>query len=186
MNNRVKKPYPGRMLVSLLMFFFFILLIPSGIMMHLNDTPGLNNSKHIAMLIHNFSALFFVISGVIHIKNNFSLMKKYISGSNLNKKMWCRHNFWKGGSWSIMNLQSTAGLLSGIAWTITYIALVYRGFKDKWYGMPMPAMALNIAWELTFPDHLSAAYRWYNGYNHQYYMDDLRHWYCKLILYLGL
>lgn len=39
---------------------------------------------------------------------------------------------------------------SGICWTITYIALVYRGFKDKTYGMPFIPLALNISWEITF------------------------------------
>lgn len=50
-------------------------------------------------------------------------------------------------------------LLSGIAWTVTYVALVYRGVKDKSYGMPLVPLALNIAWELTFsliyPPHAS-------------------------------
>jgi hypothetical protein len=41
-------------------------------------------------------------------------------------------------------------LLSGIAWTVTYIALVYRGLKDKSYGMPLVPLALNFAWETTF------------------------------------
>lgn len=41
-------------------------------------------------------------------------------------------------------------LLSGIAWTITYIALVYRGLKDKSYGMPLVALALNFSWEVTY------------------------------------
>ena len=38
----------------------------------------------------------------------------------------------------------------GIAWTITYIALIYRGFKDKTYGMPLIPLTLNFAWEITF------------------------------------
>lgn len=50
-------------------------------------------------------------------------------------------------------------LISGIAWTITYVALVYRGIKDKSYGMPLVPLALNIAWEITFsliyPPHAS-------------------------------
>lgn len=41
-------------------------------------------------------------------------------------------------------------ILSGLAWTITYIALVYRGFKDKSYGMPLAALALNFTWELVY------------------------------------
>lgn len=50
-------------------------------------------------------------------------------------------------------------MLSGIAWTITYVALVYRGFKDKSYGMPLVPLAMNFAWEVTFsiiyPPHAS-------------------------------
>lgn len=49
-----------------------------------------------------------------------------------------------------MEFESIAIIGSGIAWTITYIALVYRGFKDKSYGMPIVPLALNFAWELTF------------------------------------
>ncbi len=49
-----------------------------------------------------------------------------------------------------MDLQSAMILLSGNAWTFTYIALVYRGFKDRSYGMPLVALALNFAWEFTF------------------------------------
>lgn len=49
-----------------------------------------------------------------------------------------------------MNFEIISILLSGIAWTITYIALVYRGFKDKSYGMPLVPLALNFAWEFTY------------------------------------
>lgn len=36
-----------------------------------------------------------------------------------------------------MNVELVATSASGLAWTVTYIALVYRGFKDKSYGMPL-------------------------------------------------
>lgn len=49
-----------------------------------------------------------------------------------------------------MDLVQLSVLLSGIAWTITYVALVYRGFKDKSYGMPLVPLAMNFAWEVTF------------------------------------
>jgi hypothetical protein len=49
-----------------------------------------------------------------------------------------------------MNIEIIATTASGIAWTIVYIALVYRGFKDKSYGMPLIPLALNFAWELVF------------------------------------
>ena len=38
-------------------------------------------------------------------------------------------------------------LLSGICWTIVYVQLIIVGFKDKTYGMPFVALALNFAWE---------------------------------------
>lgn len=49
-----------------------------------------------------------------------------------------------------MDFAKAAVLLSGICWTITYVALIYRGFKDKSYGMPLAALALNITWEITY------------------------------------
>ncbi len=36
------------------------------------------------------------------------------------------------------------------AWALAYAAIIYRGFKDKSYGMPIVALTLNLAWELVF------------------------------------
>lgn len=41
-------------------------------------------------------------------------------------------------------------LISGISWSIVYIELINRGFKDKAYGMPLFALAFNIAWEFMY------------------------------------
>jgi hypothetical protein len=41
-------------------------------------------------------------------------------------------------------------LISGVSWTIVYLAIIYRGFKDRTYGMPFFALALNITWEFLF------------------------------------
>jgi hypothetical protein len=45
-------------------------------------------------------------------------------------------------------------LLSGICWTVVYLELVRTGFKEKTYGMPLFALALNVTWEglYTFKD----------------------------------
>ena len=43
-----------------------------------------------------------------------------------------------------------AVLASGVFWTVAYAAIVYRGFKDRSYGMPVVALALNLTWEITF------------------------------------
>jgi hypothetical protein len=41
-------------------------------------------------------------------------------------------------------------LVSGISWTIVYIEMIRRGFRDKTYGMPLFALAFNIAWEFMY------------------------------------
>ena len=41
-------------------------------------------------------------------------------------------------------------LISGISWSIVYIDIINRGFKDRSYGMPLFALAFNIAWEFVF------------------------------------
>jgi len=39
---------------------------------------------------------------------------------------------------------------SGIFWSLTYILIIWRGFKDRSYGMPMVALCANISWEFIF------------------------------------
>lgn len=34
-----------------------------------------------------------------------------------------------------------------ICWVIAYLAIVYRGFRDRTYGMPMAALVANLSWE---------------------------------------
>jgi hypothetical protein len=41
-------------------------------------------------------------------------------------------------------------LLSGLCWTVVYIEMIRVGFRDKTYGMPVFALALNIAWECIY------------------------------------
>jgi hypothetical protein len=46
----------------------------------------------------------------------------------------------------------TSYIFVALFWTLAYIAIIYRGWKDKTYGMPIVAMSANIGWEglLTF------------------------------------
>lgn len=39
---------------------------------------------------------------------------------------------------------------SGILWTITYLLIIYRGWRDHTYGMPLVALCANISWEGIF------------------------------------
>ena len=41
-------------------------------------------------------------------------------------------------------------LISGISWTIVYLAIIYRGFNDETYGMPFLALAFNLTWDFIF------------------------------------
>lgn len=55
-----------------------------------------------------------------------------------------------------MELSLTA--LSGIAWTVVYIAAIVIGFRQRTYAMPIVALGLNFAWEWIYTVHdLSAA-----------------------------
>lgn len=41
-------------------------------------------------------------------------------------------------------------LLTGFCWTVVYVELIHLGFKEKTYGMPFVALALNFAWEAFY------------------------------------
>jgi hypothetical protein len=38
----------------------------------------------------------------------------------------------------------------GLFWSLAYIFIIIRGFKDKTYGMPLFVMCINISWEFIF------------------------------------
>jgi hypothetical protein len=63
---------------------------------------------------------------------------------NLNPLYNCSSDLSRG---ILVNIESFLILLSGIAWTIVYIASIRIGVRDKSYAMPFWALALNIAWE---------------------------------------
>ncbi len=44
----------------------------------------------------------------------------------------------------------TLTIVSGLCWTMVYVLIIYRSFKDKTYGMPFWALAFNISWEFIF------------------------------------
>jgi hypothetical protein len=59
-------------------------------------------------------------------------------------------------------------IIGGLFWSITYILIIRRGFKDKTYGMPLAALCANISWEGIFsfiyphsPPQLYINYVWF-------------------------
>lgn len=51
---------------------------------------------------------------------------------------------------SVMNVNNILSVISGVSWTIVYIVIIYRGFKDKASGMPLVALGLNFSWEFIY------------------------------------
>lgn len=41
-------------------------------------------------------------------------------------------------------------MIGGAFWSLTYVLIIRRGFKDKTFGMPMAALCANISWEAIF------------------------------------
>jgi hypothetical protein len=54
--------------------------------------------------------------------------------------------------------------LSGVAWSIVYIAAIRIGFKHETYAMPIAALTLNIAWESIYAFHDLATAPGLQGY----------------------
>jgi hypothetical protein len=42
------------------------------------------------------------------------------------------------------------GVVCVAFWMVAYVAIIYRGFKDRTYGMPLAALAANLSWEATY------------------------------------
>ena len=60
-------------------------------------------------------------------------------------------------------------VVGGLFWSLTYILIVRRGFKDKTFGMPLVALCANISWEAIFsfiyppdPPQLYINYVWFS------------------------
>ncbi len=59
-------------------------------------------------------------------------------------------------------------IIGGLFWSLTYILIIRRGFKDKTYGMPLAAICANVSWEGIFsfiyphsPPQLFINYIWF-------------------------
>lgn len=46
-------------------------------------------------------------------------------------------------------------LASGLCWTLVYLLIIVRSYRDKTYGMPYWALAFNFSWEFIFSFVLS-------------------------------
>src|SRR4051812_41558072 len=49
-----------------------------------------------------------------------------------------------------MSMQDWLGAGSGLAWSFTYVMIIYISVRHKTYAMPMLAMVTNLSWEFLF------------------------------------
>lgn len=56
----------------------------------------------------------------------------------------------EGDSTMDSTLVTILTLISGISWTLVYLILIMRGFRDKTYGMPLFALTFNLSWEFLY------------------------------------
>jgi hypothetical protein len=67
-----------RSLAALFMFFSFILLVPSGIAMHLAAQSSAGQWHHATMAAHVAAALIFLVSAAIHLAVNWHAIMRYL------------------------------------------------------------------------------------------------------------
>jgi hypothetical protein len=60
------------------MFFSFVLLIPSGILLHVFDRGPFDTRLHVLMTIHNVCSIIFVVSGTAHLILNRKSVLSYV------------------------------------------------------------------------------------------------------------
>jgi hypothetical protein len=48
------------------------------------------------------------------------------------------------------NVEAVLKISSGIFWSLAYIFIIVRGFKDRTPGIPVLALCANISWEFIF------------------------------------
>jgi hypothetical protein len=80
MNEQPKQPLNRRQLNVMMMFFSFILLPFSGMIIH--NTHGMSEReplRHFAMSVHNLAAAIFLITCIIHLFANRKALIKYIA-----------------------------------------------------------------------------------------------------------
>lgn len=75
-----KQSLKKRSLASMFMFFSFILLPLSGILLHFSRThTEARVLEHFLMSVHNMSALIFLVAVVIHLSLNWNALTKYMA-----------------------------------------------------------------------------------------------------------
>ncbi|MDR3251873.1 MAG: hypothetical protein LBT42_09470 [Tannerella sp.] len=76
-----KKKLKLRPFLSVGTFFFLISLVISGIVIHVTDHQPYTFTKIYCMVLHNISALCFLVFSAGHVFENWKSLRSYISGT---------------------------------------------------------------------------------------------------------
>ncbi|MDR1583493.1 MAG: DUF4405 domain-containing protein [Prevotellaceae bacterium] len=87
--NTTKKSFNSRAFVSIVTLFFFISLVVSGIMLQITDHQSYTFGIVYWHVMHNFSAVVFLVFALVHIVCNGKMLKSYLvrAKSIINKEL---------------------------------------------------------------------------------------------------
>jgi hypothetical protein len=74
----IKHRLDRRALTSMFMFFSFLWLVPTGIIMHFVVQSSVELIRHIVMSMHNTASVIFVASVIVHLTLNWKPMSRYM------------------------------------------------------------------------------------------------------------
>jgi hypothetical protein len=78
-----KKSFNGRSFTSIVLFSFLINLIISGIMIQVTEEQTISISKVYFRVLHNITAILFIVFSFVHIAKNWRAMKGHMKKANL-------------------------------------------------------------------------------------------------------
>ncbi|MDR1631565.1 MAG: DUF4405 domain-containing protein [Dysgonamonadaceae bacterium] len=77
--NHIKKSFNNRAFVSIVALLFFVSLAVSGIMLQVTDHQSYTFSIVYWHVMHNFSAVVFLVFALLHIVRNGKVLKSYLA-----------------------------------------------------------------------------------------------------------
>jgi hypothetical protein len=90
MDDKQKAGMRGRAIASLFMLFSFVLLIPSGILLHIFARGPFDTRLHVLMTVHGVCSIIFVVSGLAHLILNRKSVLSYLRSKSAEYRTFSR------------------------------------------------------------------------------------------------
>jgi hypothetical protein len=78
-----------------------------------------------------------------------------VGGSNVDLHFRIVYTLAQGGSFNLLSGYNIFGALGCVFWLIAYALVIWQGFREKTYGIPLVAICLNFSWEIMTSFFLS-------------------------------